>query len=48
MQTGLVMIDPETHEIMDVNPAAVKLTGTDRNKLLGLVGPGALVTTNGN
>lgn len=36
------MIDPETHEIMDVNPAAVNLMGIDRSKLPGLVGSVAL------
>jgi PAS domain S-box-containing protein len=37
VQTGLVMIDPQTHEIKDVNPAAVGLIGTDRSKILGAV-----------
>jgi len=37
VQTGLVMIDPETHEIVDANPAAVKLIGSDRNKIIGSV-----------
>jgi PAS domain S-box-containing protein len=37
VQTGLIMIDPETHEIVDANPAAVKLIGSDRNKIIGSV-----------
>jgi PAS domain S-box-containing protein len=37
VQTGLVMIDPETHEIVDANPAAVKLIGSDRDKIIGSV-----------
>ena len=37
VQTGLLVIDPETHSIFDVNPAAAKLIGLDRNKIIGSV-----------
>jgi PAS domain S-box-containing protein len=37
VQTGLIMIDPETHQIVDVNPAAVNMIGTDRNKIIGSI-----------
>lgn len=37
VQTGLVIVDPETHRIIDVNPAAEKLTGVSRDKLIGSV-----------
>ena len=33
VQTGLLVIDPETHSILDVNPAAAELIGLDRCKI---------------
>jgi len=35
VQTGLVIIDPETHLIVDANPAAVKMIGTVKSLILG-------------
>jgi PAS domain S-box-containing protein len=35
VQTGLVIIDPETHTIVDVNPAAENLIGVKREELIG-------------
>lgn len=37
VQTGLVIIDPETHKIVDINPAAEKMVGVKREKILGSV-----------
>ncbi len=37
VQTGLVIIDPETHTIIDVNPAAERLAGVPREKMIGAV-----------
>lgn len=37
VQTGLVIIDPETHAIMDVNPAAANLIGVERERIIGSV-----------
>jgi PAS domain S-box-containing protein len=37
VQTALVVIDPETHRVFDLNPAALALIGTDRNSILGEV-----------
>ncbi|NMB77764.1 MAG: PAS domain S-box protein [Methanomicrobiales archaeon] len=34
VQTALVIIDPETHRIFDLNPAAVALIGADRDALI--------------
>ena len=35
VQTGVLIIDPDTHTIVDVNPAAAALIGTPREQLLG-------------
>jgi PAS domain S-box-containing protein len=35
VQTGIVVIDPETHQIVDVNPVALKLIGAPRGKVVG-------------
>jgi PAS domain S-box-containing protein len=35
VQTGLVIIDPETHVIVDVNPAAAGMIGTAREQIVG-------------
>ena len=37
VQTGLVMIDPNTRTIVDANPASVKLIGTKKSALIGAV-----------
>ena len=37
LKTGLLIIDEETHRILDVNPAAAKLIGFDRNKIIGSI-----------
>ena len=37
VQTGLVIIDPRTHIIMDANPAAVQLIGADKSAIIGAV-----------
>ena len=37
VQTGLLVIDPETHSIFDVNPAAAELIGLDRSKIVGSI-----------
>ena len=37
VKTGLIVIDPETHLIFDVNPAAVESIGIDRSKIIGSV-----------
>ena len=37
VQTGVFIIDPDAHTIVDVNPAAVTLIGTPRGELLGTV-----------
>lgn len=34
-QSGLVIIDPETHTIFDANSTAVELTGTDKSSIVG-------------
>ncbi|MDO8873927.1 MAG: PAS domain S-box protein [Methanoregula sp.] len=34
-QTGLLIIDPVTHSIYDVNPAALELLGRTKNELVG-------------
>ncbi len=34
---GIVVIDPETHLIVDANPTAVKMIGVDQDKVLGSV-----------
>ena len=35
--TGIVIIDANTHEIMDANPAAVKIIGVPKHKIIGHV-----------
>jgi diguanylate cyclase (GGDEF)-like protein/PAS domain S-box-containing protein len=35
MQTGMVVIDRQTCEILDVNPAAREMIGVDREKIIG-------------
>ncbi len=37
IQTGLVIIDPETHIIIDINPAAAMMIGNPREKIIGSV-----------
>ena len=37
VQTGILIIDPETHTIVDVNPAAAKLIGAPREQIVGTV-----------
>ena len=37
VQTGLMIIDPETHIIIDANPAAVRLIGAEKNAILGAI-----------
>ena len=35
-QSGLLLVDAETHEIIDINPEAVKLLGISREKVVGV------------
>ena len=35
VQTGIVIIDPETHRIVDVNPVALELIGAPRDQVVG-------------
>ncbi len=35
MQTGIFIIDPETHTIVDANPVAARLVGIQRSQLVG-------------
>jgi PAS domain S-box-containing protein len=37
VQAGIVIIDPDTHAIVDVNPAAAKLIGETKERLIGSV-----------
>jgi len=37
VQTGLVITDPETHTIVDANPAAVRMIGKTKSSILGSV-----------
>ncbi|MFZ2412351.1 MAG: PAS domain S-box protein, partial [Candidatus Methanoperedens sp.] len=37
VKTGLLIIDVETHRILDVNPVAAELIGSDRNKIIGSI-----------
>jgi len=37
VQTGLLIIDPETHRILDANPAAVEMIGTGKKNIVGSV-----------
>ncbi|MGA1826173.1 MAG: PAS domain-containing protein [bacterium] len=34
---GIVLIDRDTHIIVDANPAALRITGTDRQEIIGAV-----------
>jgi len=36
-QSGIVIIDPETHLIIDANPTAVKMIGTSKEEIIGKV-----------
>ncbi len=35
VQTGIVIIDPETHTIVEVNPAAAEIIGESRERIVG-------------
>jgi two-component system NtrC family sensor kinase len=35
VETGILVIDPETHRIVDANPVALALTGGSRDKMVG-------------
>ncbi|MCE7747711.1 MAG: PAS domain-containing protein [Candidatus Heimdallarchaeota archaeon] len=35
LQAGVVIIDAETHKIVDVNPLAAKMIGTSKEKIIG-------------
>jgi PAS domain S-box-containing protein len=37
VQAGIVIIDPETHRIVDVNPLAAKIINAPRNQIIGSV-----------
>lgn len=37
IQTGLVIINPETHAIIDINPAAERMIGEPREKIVGSI-----------
>ena len=37
VETGIFLIDPATHRILDANPLALKLIGLDRARVLGTV-----------
>ena len=37
MQTGIVVIDPETHRIVDANPVALQLIGAPREQIVGAI-----------
>ncbi len=37
VQTGILIADPENHVIVDVNPAAVRMIGVSREKIIGSV-----------
>ena len=37
MSTGIVVIDPETHTIVDVNPVAARLIGEPKEKIVGSI-----------
>ncbi|MBC2704617.1 PAS domain S-box protein [Desulfobacula sp.] len=37
MQTGIVVINAETHTIVDANPAAIKMIGAPKEKIIGHV-----------
>jgi two-component system, sensor histidine kinase and response regulator len=35
VQTGIIIVDPETHRLIDINPAALQMIGTDRDQTVG-------------
>ncbi len=35
VQTGVLIIDPETHVIVDANPVAVELIGAPKEEIVG-------------
>jgi len=35
IQTGIVIVEPETHTIVDVNPAAIQLIGVPKDHIIG-------------
>lgn len=37
IQAGVIVVDPETHCIVDVNDAAIKMTGADRERIVGSI-----------
>ena len=37
VQTGVIIIDAETHQIVDVNPLIIKAFGADKDKIIGSV-----------
>jgi PAS domain S-box-containing protein len=37
IQTGIILVDAETHTIVDANPAAVEMIGTAEDKIVGSV-----------
>ena len=37
VETGIFLIDPETHQILDANPLALNLIGAERGQVLGAV-----------
>jgi len=37
VETGILVIDPETHQIVDANPLALELVGAPREKIVGAV-----------
>jgi len=37
LQSGIVIIDPDTHRIVDINPATIDMLGTPREKIIGSV-----------
>lgn len=37
IQTGIVIIDPETHTVLDINPNALFLTGLSKEEVIGKV-----------
>lgn len=37
VQTGIIVIDPENHTIVDANTTAIQMIGTDRSRIIGSV-----------
>jgi two-component system, NtrC family, sensor kinase len=37
VETGILVIDPETHQIVDANPLALEMVGAPRDKIIGAV-----------